>query len=224
MRQSLSLGLMAALTLLALALTVAPAGAETVNCTVINAVPFTIASPGIYCLNSHLNTNISSGNAITVNADNVVIDLNGHVLSNNGPGGGTQARGVFSNNRRDVTVKNGTIRVFHTCVQLDETLPAVDSRTHIVEDLKLENCRARGMWVIGQSSTVRRNVVRDTGGNRDEVPHWGINVIGQGSQVLDNLVHRVHPRHLPLLESWGDLTSRWNNRVSEVDQGTCSIV
>jgi hypothetical protein len=112
--------------------------------------------------------------------------------------------------------------MFHTCVLLDETVPATDNRTHIVEDLKLENCRAVGMWVIGRSSTVRRNVVRDTTGNTDNTSHIGINVEGQGSQVLDNLVHHVTGAasfpSIGILVGDVDMTVI-NNRVSDVDQG-----
>src|SRR5262245_19902060 len=221
MRHSLSLGLMAALTLLALALAVAPAGAETVNCTVIGSVPFTISSAGIYCLQNHLNLNTASGTAITINADNVVIDFNGHVLSNN-TRTETTARGIFSHDHRDITIKNGTIRTFSLCIELNETFPANDNRTHIVEDMKIENCRAQGMWVVGQSSTVRRNVVRDIGGGSADTSHWGINVVGQGSQVLETLVHHVPPSHsfpaIGILVSDEDITVV-NNRVSAIDQG-----
>jgi hypothetical protein len=197
-----------------------PAWSETVNCTTITSVPFTINASGIYCLKSDLNTNINTGAAITVSADNVVIDLNGHVLSNNGPGAATQARGIYGLNHRDVTVRNGTVRLFHTCVWLDETFPATINRTHIIEDMKIENCRARGMWIIGQSSTVRRNVVRDVLGNREETPHWGIAVDGQGSQVLDNLVHNVKGGTVASGIEVGDLDVMVvNNRVSAVNQG-----
>jgi hypothetical protein len=208
--------------LLVPAMPAARAAAETVNCTVIGSLPYTISSSGIYCLTGNLATSIVTGSAITVNADNVVIDLNGHVLSNTGARTPTQARGIYGHDHRDVTVKNGTVRLFHTCVWLDETVPATTNRTHIVEDLKVENCRARGMWIIGQSSTVRRNVVRDIGGGTDDTPHWGINVQGQGSQVLDNLVH--HVAGTASFQSIGievgdEDVMVVNNRVSDVDQG-----
>jgi hypothetical protein len=224
MRQFLSLGLIVAVTLLALAFAMTPASAETVNCTVISSVPFTITSPGIYCLRSDLNLSTSNlVNAITIDADNVVLDLNGHVLSNTGGGLSTAARGVYGTvKHRDITVKNGTIRTFRVCVLLDETFPATDNRTHIVEDLKLENCRAQGINVIGRASTVRRNVVRDTTGGTLDEPHFGIIVNGRGSQVYDNLVHHVDrtATFLSVGIAVGDVdVTVVNNRVSNVDQG-----
>jgi hypothetical protein len=207
MRQSLSLGLMAALTLLALALTVAPAGAETVNCTVINAVPFTIASSGIYCLNSHLNTNISSGSAITVNADNVVIDLNGHVLSNNGPGGGTQARGVFSNNRRDVTVS--TARSECSTRPAGRDAPGRgQSHPHRGGSQARELPRQR-VWVIGQSSTVRRNVVRDPAATATRCPIGASTSSGKVVRSSTTCLHIGTHRHLSSVGIWW---ATWTSR------------
>jgi hypothetical protein len=46
--------------------------------TPISSVPFTISAPGSYYLTTNLT--ISSGNAITVNANNVMLDLNGFTL------------------------------------------------------------------------------------------------------------------------------------------------
>lgn len=167
-----------------------PANAETTLCTAISGLPFTISASGVYCLHGNLTTASPAGTAITVNADNVVIDLNGHVLSNNGAGVTTQAIGIGTLNHRDVTVKNGTIRLFQQCVVLDEATTPTQNRTHLVEDLNVENCRFVGIRVEGQSSTVRRNVVRDTGGGLS-LSGEAIAVNGQGSQVLDNLVHHV---------------------------------
>ena len=62
--------------------------AETTECTVINTLPYVINIQGIYCLKGDLATNMTSGNAVTVNTNNVVIDLNGHKL-------GGQAAGKF---------------------------------------------------------------------------------------------------------------------------------
>jgi hypothetical protein len=57
------------------------ARAETINCTAITAVPTTISSPGVYCLIADLDgTGIENGQAIIIDADNVTLDLKGHVL------------------------------------------------------------------------------------------------------------------------------------------------
>ena len=204
---------------LVLMLSGGPASAETTLCTAITTLPFTINNAGVYCLHGNLTTASPTGVGITVNADNVVIDLNGHVLSNNGAGATTQAIGISTLNHRDVTVKNGTIRLFQQCVVLDEATTPTQNRTHLVEDLNVENCRFVGIRVEGQSSTVRRNVVRDTGGGLS-LNGEAIAVNGQGSQVLDNLVHHVIGSGSAVGISVSGLDMMVvNNRVSGADVG-----
>ena len=65
---------------LSLLLAAAPVLAETVNCTAITSVPFTISSPGIYCLTQNLNQTDAETSAIQIDASNVVLDLNGWTL------------------------------------------------------------------------------------------------------------------------------------------------
>src|SRR6476469_8239231 len=81
------------------------AAAETVNCTAITAAPATISASGLYCLTDDLTVNLASGNAIQITANNVVLDLNGHRLSNSG-GPATFAAGVYASGNQNVTVKN----------------------------------------------------------------------------------------------------------------------
>ena len=47
-------------------------GAETVNCTAITSVPFTITVQGVYCLTEDLSTSMTSGVAIDVATNNVM--------------------------------------------------------------------------------------------------------------------------------------------------------
>jgi hypothetical protein len=96
---------------------------------------------------------------------------------------------------------------------------STQNRTHLVEDLNVENCRFVGIRVEGQSSTVRRNVVRDTGGGLS-LNGEAIAVNGQGSQVLDNLVHHVIGNGSAVGISVSGLDMMVvNNRVSGADVG-----
>src|SRR5262245_37441969 len=78
------------------------AHAETTNCTVITSLPDTITLSAIYCLNSSL-----SGVGIDINADHVVLDLNGHTIHGDGA-----ALGIASLDKNHITVRNGTVRDF----------------------------------------------------------------------------------------------------------------
>ncbi len=75
--------------------------------TPISSLPFTITAPGSYYLTG--NITVASGDAITIAADNVTLDLNGFALiSTSDPpsGNGVQVTGTRSN----LTVTNGHIR------------------------------------------------------------------------------------------------------------------
>lgn len=75
--------------------------------TPISTVPFTISTSGSYYLTS--NIAVSTGNAITIAADDVTLDLNGFTISSSAsPASGTAV--LLSSTRKNVTVKNGHIR------------------------------------------------------------------------------------------------------------------
>src|SRR5204863_29243 len=71
-----------------------PTTAETLNCTAINSVPTVITAPGIYCLTKDLTTAITTGSAIEIQTNNVVIDLNSHRLGGGAAGLGTSDFGI----------------------------------------------------------------------------------------------------------------------------------
>src|SRR6266542_1190224 len=100
------------LVLLAFVLGAAPARAETVNCTAITALPAVITVQGVYCFTGDLATAITSGIAIDIQTNNVVLDLNGFKLGGLAAGPGTTANGIHALNRQNITIKNGTIRGF----------------------------------------------------------------------------------------------------------------
>ena len=86
----------------------APARAETINCTAITTLPYTITTAGVYCFTGTLQTAMISGNAITINANNVIIDMNSFTLSGLSAGSSTTATGFYALHRRYITIKNGS--------------------------------------------------------------------------------------------------------------------
>lgn len=106
----------APLTALALGVLVAShplAADETVFCNAfIPSLPYQINAPGRYSFSHDPSMAGTSGQAIIVNADSVVIDLNRFHLDNGGAGVGTQVVGIYSYDRKNVIVRNGVIRGF----------------------------------------------------------------------------------------------------------------
>jgi hypothetical protein len=161
---------------MALTLCAPCASGETVNCTPIGPLPATITTPGTHCLTQNLATSMTSGAAITINAHNVTLDMNGWRLNGQGGGTDTGAAGIFSSRHR-VTVKNGIIQGFQIGVHLS-------GRGVLVEDLLLERNRLAGIYVEGESAVVRRNRVLNTGGWTQVANTSAYGILNDGERAL----------------------------------------
>ena len=211
------------LVLLAWFLTAVPASAETVNCTAITALPAVITVQGIYCFTGDLSTAITSGIAIDIQTNNVILDLNGFKLGGLAAGLGTQAIGIHASDRQNITIKNGTIRGFFKGIFLDDSGP---SQGHVVEDIRADQNTSEGMEVRGSGNIIRTNQVVATGGSTvfaGDVSAVGIFVTGTGPRVLNNNVITVTKQGSGV--AWGILLSPANgglvvnNRITGADRG-----
>jgi hypothetical protein len=168
----------------------APAGAQT--CTTIPSVPYTVTQPGSYCLTGNLQTAIASGEAISVQADNVTIDLSGFTLQGTA-GVSTLTRGVHSWNRRGITVRNGTIAGFFHGILLDSNNLDL-SRDHVVEKVLVRDCTYTGIQMEGVAMILRESTIRDIGGPTGHHPNGVIaceNGNGGSIQVLNVVVDHI---------------------------------
>jgi len=150
--------------------------------TVINSVPYTITAPGNYVLGASLTYSLS-GTAITVNAHNVTIDLNGHYLYN--PTLANSAFAIRSDNKGNITVKNGQIIGFYVGVYLDNTTSGPYNAGHLVESVRLTNCGFGIFLTRGTTSVFQNNQISTTLASGTE----GIGFFsGGGTQVSGNVV------------------------------------
>jgi hypothetical protein len=191
-------GAFGALILAIAAARVGPAAAETIRCTAITAAPYTITSPGKYCLTREIATTMTGGAAITIDADDVVLDLNAHTLDGRGAGTSTLASGVYALQRRNITIRNGTIEGFERGIVLDDASLAA-SRDHLIENIRLCDCTLAGIDAHGSNVIVRNNEVLRTGGMTGpawDVEAYGIYVAGPSARVVGNDVHVVTPTGL----------------------------
>jgi Right handed beta helix region len=169
------------LPLLVLASSAPGARAETTECTVIASVPTTLSSPGVYCLKSSFSTNLATGTAIYVNANNVTLDMNGYKLGNLAAGTGTFAIGIYTGHQ-NVTVRNGTIRGYFYGIRL------LGGGGHLVEDVRLDGNTYYGLAVGGPGNVVRRNQIVNTGGSTYYANSGatGLDSNGADARILDN--------------------------------------
>lgn len=158
-----------------------PVFAETVNCTSITSLPYTINNPGIYCLKA--NRSISSGsNAITINADNVTIDLNGFALT----GINTSYKAIFADGKNNITIKNGIVSGFgHESIVIVDTFQT-GSKNAVIENLRLIN--GSNIRLDVSNSVIRNNQLAGDG------TRFGIYVSGGmmgNTLVVDNDIYNT---------------------------------
>jgi hypothetical protein len=82
-----------------------------VAATAITKVPFVISAPGNYYLKDDLTFTAPAGTAITIEASQVILDLNGRTLKGTAKGFDT-TNGIVIDNRQDVIIQHGDIDGF----------------------------------------------------------------------------------------------------------------
>jgi hypothetical protein len=179
---------LAALPLFALS-TPAHAAASYDACTnFIPSLPTTITTQGVWCLDKDLGTAIGTGNAITINTNNVTIDCNGFKLGGLLAGLGTMTNGVYANGRSNITVRDCNIRGFAIGVNLEGS----SGSGHRIERNRIEGSTFSGIAVAGDGVLVRDNLVIDTGGSTVAGNPWTVAVmIGGRGDVIDNQIDGV---------------------------------
>jgi hypothetical protein len=130
-------------------------------CTAISGVPFIIGSPGEYCVTADLASAQASGGLITVTADNVTIDFQGHSMDGTSAGVLTHAYGIDGRDRHGITVRNGLFVGLYVGVHLDVIGTSGD---HLVEDNRFTQNRFKAIMIDGTNLVIRRNLVMDGGG------------------------------------------------------------
>jgi len=130
------------------------------TCTIISSTTATIiANSGFYCLNANSTAtlpNLASGIFITINASNVVLDLNGYTIKNvyaNSTADGIGTTGTATN----VTIRNGKLIGFNRGINIRT------GSDHLVEKMKIDSID-HGVDVRGKNSIIRSNMITSPGG------------------------------------------------------------
>jgi hypothetical protein len=129
--------------------------------TVIDAVPYTIASPGVYELGKNLTfpSALETGNAITINASNVTIDFNSFNISKLQSGKTPQCLGIYALNRTNITVKNGSISGFYVGIDFDYRSGMNLNANHLVDGVRITNPQAFGVLLTQATNCLIQNCV-----------------------------------------------------------------
>ena len=141
-------------------------------------LPITITISGSYQLTSNITSSSTTNNVIEISADNVTLDLNGFAII--GPrtctgdnttlvctNGGMTANGISASGRKNLVVKNGSVKGFDTAV----AFTSLSSRGNVVENMYVSE-NEFGLFVVGgmiSSSTAIRNL--DSGFSNGIIGH-----------------------------------------------------
>ena len=148
----------------------------------IDSLPATISTQGVWCLRHDLSAAVTSGNAITIAANNVTIDCNDFKIGGLAAGNSSQAAGIYASARQNATVRHCNVRGFNSGIYLD------GGAGHLVESNRLDQNLKYGILVGGENNRVVRNAVYDTGGAVASTVSYGIFAI---AEVIDNTVAGV---------------------------------
>jgi parallel beta-helix repeat protein len=154
----------------------------------ITQLPAVITTPGTWCLARNLTTEMSSGTAISIEADDVTVDCKDFKVGGGGVGG--RAIGIGASDRRNTEIRHCTVRRFFTGIAV-----AGETSGNLVEDNLLDENGWSGIIIGGTGSVVRNNRVIGTGGTTETFGNnfkaMGIYAY-EGPDVTANHVAGVH--------------------------------
>jgi len=185
MKQRLTTSLLALATAWSL-----PAAAETTECTNITSLPAVISSSGVYCMKQDLATAMTSGQAITITANNVVLDCNGFRLGGLQAGLATQTVGIYAASRKNITVRDCNVRGFRKGLEFT-FFGDVENGGHLVEDSLFESNTQIGLQLWGDRTIARRNRVLNTGGSTLLGDIMGMQLNGKPALADNNFISGV---------------------------------
>jgi parallel beta-helix repeat protein len=156
------------------------------NCTgFIDSLPATISTQGTWCLSKHLSTGMSSGDAITIATNNVTLDCNDFRIGGLAAGTGTLTNGIRAATRMNTTIRNCSVRGFLRGIYF------TSGGGHLVVNNSFDGNTRYGIWVASAGSTIRNNLIVNTGGSTASLGDaYGI-YAQSGVDVLNNTVNGV---------------------------------
>jgi hypothetical protein len=165
----------------------------------IQTLPYTIKKPGRYSLSASLNYK-GIGAAITILADDVSLDLRGRSISAIPANSlANETAGIYSNSRKNITIRNGVLKNFFRGVYLEGTN---ETGGHLVEDIEVRDSTFLGIQVKGAGSVIRRNSINSVGAGGGATSYllyrYGIDVTGDSIHVQENRIFDVFPNSTTL--------------------------
>lgn len=144
-------------------------------------LPLTITEPNSYYLVEDVSFTDKLNHAITIECNDVTIDLSGFSVT--GPGSGTSS-GIYMNSRRNVEIRNGTIRDFEYGIHEE----GQSGKNHRVIDVRAISNSVSGIYLVGIGHLVKDCTASDNGNAAASTDVRGI-FVGSSSTVTGNMVN-----------------------------------
>ena len=192
--------------------------AESIECEQIKTLPAVITVQGKYCFKGNLSTNITSGHAIDIQTNNVTIDFNDYKLGGLAGGIASAANGVHALDRKNIILRNGSIRGFRNGVYINELLND-GSSGHIIENTRFDGNLQTAIWVEGRHSIIRNNIITNTGGGTVVGLTFTSAILasGAGAKIDNNLIENTFDDNKDaygILIEFADSSIVTNNKIS----------
>ncbi len=139
---------------------IAAASGET--STAITALPFSINQAGSYHLTDNLTHTDAQTNAITVNADNVSLNLRGYTITGPGNSSGSNNNGIDITIQQHVTIYNGQVQQFGGRGIFEDNS---GGRNYTLRDLRVSDNGLDGISLFSRGNLVLRCHANDNGGD-----------------------------------------------------------
>ncbi len=171
--------------------------------TPISLLPYTISASGSYYITGDL-TGVIGQHGLTIETNDVTIDLVGHSLIGPDPNDGTE-NGIYMNGRSNIEIRNGTVCKFLYGIYEND---AENSNTHRIINIRAISNMACGICLSGCGNLVKNCTAADN------VQH-GIST-GAGSTLIGNtacfnLMHGIYVTGQCLLNN----NTAYSNNLSD---------
>jgi hypothetical protein len=157
---------------------------------IVRRLPAVIREPGSYRLDRDLTFDRRDGAALSIAADDVTLDLQGHEIRYVSGAPERFVVGIEVEGQSRVQIANGRIVGFPTGVRIRDVDRSdgstSDTGGHVVRRLDVRDCLQFGIRVHGRDCRIEENVVCGTGPFRRGEFVYGIEAVGADNQVRRN--------------------------------------
>jgi hypothetical protein len=135
-------------------------------CTDIPTLPATISASGNYCLSANHAVNITTGAALTIDANNVELDCANHSITNAATSATGSSSGIALTDQNTVTIRNCRIHGgFTNGIYALQTLSAPNKNYYInIVDNYIAGPYLYGILAYGSAIEITGNRIYDVGG------------------------------------------------------------